>query len=217
MLTSNLIYIHGFNSSPQSWKARLLQAGMQRLGLADQLQVPELSHWPAQAMEQLKQLVAQSTRPVTLIGSSLGGYYANWLVESQPDLRAVLVNPAVAPYRLLEAWLGENENLYNHERYHLTREHLLQLQMLDTQRIQDPSRYLLLVQTADETLDYRDAVNKYAACTQFVQEGGSHGFEQFEKLIPAIYAFAEGRIDLPPATPLPVVTPEQENRADEAI
>lgn len=208
MLSADLIYIHGFNSSPQSWKARLLQSDMQRLGLGDQLQVPALSHWPAEAMEQLLAVVDQCRRPITLIGSSLGGYYASWLVEQRPALRAVLVNPAVAPYRLLEAWLGENENLYSHERYHLTREHLHQLQALETGRLQDPSRYLLLVQTADETLDYRDAVHKYAGCTQFVQEGGSHGFEQFEQLIPAIYAFAAGRIELPPA--LPVVTPLQE-------
>ena len=141
--------------------------------------------------------------PVTLVGSSLGGYYSTWLVEHNPGVRAVLVNPAVYPYRLLEDWLGNNANLYTEERYELTTTHLAQLKALDCPQLQDPSRYLLLVQTADETLDYREAVDKYAACVQFVQPGGSHGFEQFEALIPAVQAFAEGRIDLPAPTPLP--------------
>ncbi|MBR9827827.1 MAG: alpha/beta fold hydrolase [Oceanospirillales bacterium] len=198
-----IIYVHGFNSSPQSWKARRLQAVMVAQGRAQQLRTPALSHWPQRAVEQLQAEIDAAEGPVTLVGSSLGGYYSTWLVEHNPGVRAVLVNPAVYPYRLLEDWLGNNANLYTEERYELTTTHLAQLKALDCPQLQDPSRYLLLVQTADETLDYREAVDKYAACVQFVQPGGSHGFEQFEALIPAVQAFAEGRIDLPAPTPLP--------------
>ncbi len=43
---------------------------------------------------------------VTLIGSSLGGYYATWLAEKH-GWRAVLLNPAVVPQRDLSHYLGE--------------------------------------------------------------------------------------------------------------
>lgn len=198
-----LIYVHGFNSSPQSWKARCLQRALEAQGRGQQLRVPALSHWPAEAIEQLQAEIAAAEGPVTLIGSSLGGYYSTWLVEQNPALRAVLVNPAVYPYRLLAEWLGQNTNLYTGEAYQLTERHLEQLLALDSPRLRDPSRYLLLVQTGDETLDYREAVEKYAACAQFVQPGGSHGFEHFEALIPAIEAFARGRIELPEPVALP--------------
>lgn len=198
------IYVHGFNSSPQSIKAQLFQAYIDAHQLDVEYMVPELSHWPAEAMAQLRQLVeANAGRNVVLIGSSLGGYYSTWLTEHYPHVRSVLVNPAVRPYALLEAWLGENENLYTHEHYTLTRTHLAQLVAIDCPAIADPQRYLLLTQTADETLDYREAVDKFAASVQFIQPGGSHGFDRFQDLIPAIVAFSKGRIDLPPPLPLP--------------
>lgn len=198
------IYVHGFNSSPASIKAQLFQQYLDEHQLDLPYAVPELSHWPEQAVAQLQQLIeAQPEHEIILIGSSLGGYYSTWLTEHYSNVRAVLVNPAVKPYVLLEEWLGENENLYTHEHYELTPEHLAQLLRLDCEQLQDPGRYLLLTQTADETLDYREGVDKFAASAQFVQPGGSHGFDRFQDLIPAILAFGEGRIELPPATPLP--------------
>ncbi|WP_417582030.1 YqiA/YcfP family alpha/beta fold hydrolase [Nitrincola sp.] len=201
-----LIYVHGFNSSPESWKAQQLQQYLSAPDAPADLLVPNLSHWPAEAVRQLGLLMdAAWDRDITLIGSSLGGFYSTWLTEQQPRLRSVLVNPAVNPDRLLADWLGENENIYTHERYHLTREHLKQLQALRVEQLSDPSRYLLLVQTADETLDYREAVEKYQHAVHYVQPGGSHGFEAFDRLIPAVVAFAQGRVELPPLISLPEV------------
>lgn len=204
------IYVHGFNSSPSSWKARQLQAVLAARGRADSFACPALSHWPQQAIEQLQALLDQArrqAREVVLVGSSLGGYYSSYLVEQAAargeSLRAVLVNPAVYPYRLLAAWLGENRNLYTAEQYQLTPEHLRQLLALDSARPAAPERYLLLLQTGDETLDYREAVAKFSASPQFVQPGGSHGFDRFDALIPAIFAFADGRIELPEPIALP--------------
>lgn len=198
------IYVHGFNSSPQSIKAQLFQSYLAAHQLDAGYAVPELSHWPAEAMAQLRALVeANAESNIVLIGSSLGGYYSTWLTEHYDHVRTVLVNPAVRPYALLEAWLGDNENLYTHEHYTLTRTHLTQLVDIDCATIADPQRYLLLTQTADETLDYREAVDKFAGAPQFIQPGGSHGFDRFQDLIPAIIAFSQGHIDLPPPLPLP--------------
>ena len=184
------IYVHGFNSSPHSYKARQLQTWMTEQGEGDRLLVPALDHWPRQAVEQLQALVASRSQPVVLLGSSLGGYYATWLTEHYRHVRSVLINPSVRPFELLALWLGENENIYTEERYLLTRDHLHQLQALECREINDPSRYLLLVQSADEVLDYREAVARFAACEQVVQPGGSHGFDHFEQHWARIFRFA---------------------------
>lgn len=202
------IYVHGFNSSPASWKAQVLKQALEQRGLGDRFRCPALSHWPSQAMSQLsEELERAKGEQVVLVGSSLGGYYSSYLVEQAAArgqaLSAVLVNPAVRPYELLRELLGDNANLYTDEHYQLTERHLEQLLALDTPEPSDPSRYLLLVQTADETLDYRQAVDKYRHSAQFIQPGGSHGFDRFEQLIPAILAFADGRIVLPEAVALP--------------
>jgi len=192
------IYVHGFNSSPKSMKAQLFLQYMQNKGCADQVLVPTLSHWPAEAMATLKSLVEQhQQRPVILLGSSLGGYYSIWLTEHYAHVRTVLINPSIRPFELLPQYLGANENLYSGEKYELTEQHVAQLLAFNCEQIKKPDSYLLLVQTGDETLDYREAVDKFSETPQFVQAGGCHGFEQFENMIPSILAFAKGRIELP--------------------
>ncbi|MCP8686021.1 YqiA/YcfP family alpha/beta fold hydrolase [Marinobacterium sedimentorum] len=203
MTQTHFIYVHGFNSSPASIKARILGDYLEGEGLAAHYSVPALSHWPAEAMAQLEALVADPQQPVLLVGSSLGGFYSTALVEKYPHCRCALVNPAVAPQTLLAGWLGDNENLYTHEHYQLTPLHLAQLEALVCPELHAQERYLLLQQSGDETLDYREAVARYAGCVQFVQPGGSHGFDRFENLLPAILAFAAGRIELPEPVALP--------------
>ena len=85
-----LVYIHGFNSSPLSLKARQTVDWFVRQGRGDAIAVPELSHEPARAMADLCEIIANRPQPVALIGSSLGGYYATWLAE-RFGLRAALL------------------------------------------------------------------------------------------------------------------------------
>lgn len=191
------IYIHGFNSSPDSYKARSFVNWMTAAGRGDQVWVPALPHWPAAAIALLEQEIErQLERTIVLIGSSLGGYYSTWLTEKY-GLRAVLINPAVRPFELLAEMLGEQGNYYSDEQYELTEVHLQQLLALNCTQLKDPSRYLLLTQAGDEVLDYREAVAKFKASPMLIQQGGCHGFDQFESVIPVILAFAEGRVELP--------------------
>ncbi len=197
------IYVHGFNSSPESVKAQLLQNYFKQHPDKGEFAAPALSHWPDEAIKQLEALIEfPGQREVVLVGSSLGGFYSMHLVENFPHCRAVLVNPAIYPYQLLADWLGDNENIYTQEHYLLTREHLNQLEGLAVPKLQYPSRYLVLLQTADETLDYREAEVFCGQSPQFVQPGGSHGFDHFERLIPAIVRFSEGVVELPPVISL---------------
>jgi predicted esterase YcpF (UPF0227 family) len=185
---TSILYIHGLNSSPASLKARLLQAAMQRLGRATQLQVPALHHHPQQAMGQLEAAVAQLGRPL-LVGSSLGGYYATHLAERY-GLKALLINPAVRPQLLFEAHLGPQQNYYTGECWQLTLEHVAALARLEVPAPQDPARYQVWLQTGDETLDYRAAERYYRACSLRIQAGGEHGFRGFAQCLPALLVFA---------------------------
>jgi predicted esterase YcpF (UPF0227 family) len=127
-------------------------------------------------------------RGLTLIGSSLGGYYATVLAERH-GLRAALLNPAVRPYELLAAHLGPQQNLHTGERYAFTREHLDELAALEVEVIH-PERYLLIVTTGDEVLDYRSAVERYRGCRQIVVPGGDHGFTDFARHLDTVLHFA---------------------------
>jgi len=187
-----LVYIHGFNSSPLSLKARQTADYFARAGLSDCLAVPELSHEPARAIDDLCSIIEGRSQPVALIGSSLGGYYATWLAEHY-NLRAALVNPAVNPVALWQSHLGLNHNYYSGRRYDITREHVEQLRKLDVPEPRHPENLLLLVQMGDETLDCRLAVDKYKSSASIIQAGGNHSFVNFDAMLPEIMRFLSSR------------------------
>lgn len=184
-----LIYLHGFNSSAGSHKAQVLKRYMQQLGLGEHYRCPELPVPGQRAIEVVEAEIAQHPRgSVTLVGSSLGGFYATYLAERH-DLRAALINPAVHPHLDLRPYLGTQHNLHTGQPYELTEEHLQQWQKLYLPTVR-AQRYLLLVETADEVLDYRVAVEKYAGARQVVVEGGDHSLKSFPEHIDLILDFA---------------------------
>lgn len=184
-----LIYIHGFNSSSQSGKARELQAWLAARGLAGDYVCPDLPHRPAEAIALLEGLIGQSPTPAKLMGSSLGGFYATYLAERH-GLKAVQINPCVACDEKLTSEVGKTQqNWHSGEAYAFTAQHLAELQALKVDKITRPERYLLLVETGDAVLDYREAVAYFAGARQVVLEGGDHGFSRFAEYIPTILEF----------------------------
>ena len=178
-----IAYLHGFNSSPQSHKAQVMRRYMAERGLAGEFACPAL---PVDARDAVR--AAEKVKADCYVGSSLGGFYATWLVERHGG-RAVLINPAIDPHAGLRAYLGPQKNLYTGEPYELTESHLEHWGEIYVPKI-TPERYLLLVETGDEVLDYRRAVERYAGAEQVVVQGGDHSLRSFEEHLPRILAFA---------------------------
>lgn len=188
-----LLYIHGFNSSPASGKARAFTDHCRKHLPDAEVLVPALSHDPAEAMACLEAICAGTAGAGgidLMVGSSLGGYYATWLAERY-NCPAALVNPAVAPHRHLSGeFLGRHRNQYTGREYELTAGHVATLAGFECRDLRNPGNYLLLVQTGDEVLDYRLATALYRHSRQIVQEGGDHSFQGFDRMLPEILAFA---------------------------
>lgn len=167
---------------------------MAERGLATQLWCEQLPVSPREAIALAESVIAASSAPVTLIGSSLGGYYATWLAEHH-HLKAVLINPAVAAPQSLAAYVGTQTNLHTGKVFEFLPRHIEELRALDVARITQPKNFLLLVEAGDEVLDYRDAVAKYNGCKQVVLAGGDHSFTRFDEYRDAILEFAGLRAD----------------------
>jgi predicted esterase YcpF (UPF0227 family) len=191
-----IAYLHGFNSGPASIKGRLLGEAIAALPVSVRPEyfLPRLQHEPREAIHILTGWIESRRDVPTLVGSSLGGFYAMDLAERY-GAKAVLINPSLRPWESLAAYLGAQRNPYTNESYELRCEHLAQLEALRVARITRPERYLLLAQAGDELLDYRDAVAFLAGAWQFVQGGGDHAYQNFAADIPAILRFAG--VDLP--------------------
>jgi predicted esterase YcpF (UPF0227 family) len=192
LTASTIIYLHGFNSSPLSVKGRMLARAAAALPEAPRFHLPQLHHRPAQAMRDVCAWIdreAPQRRELTLVGSSLGGFYATWLAERY-GARAVLINPAIRPHVDLRAFLGRQRNLYTGEEYEVTTAHLDELASLAVPRITRPERYFLLVRTGDELLDWRASALFYAGAFQYVAGGGDHGWTDFGDEVGSILRFA---------------------------
>lgn len=186
-----LIYLHGFRSAPASEKARLLAGRMRQRALAERFWCGQLPVSPRCAIEMVESVIANARVRPTLVGSSLGGFYATYLAEKH-DLTAVLINPAVVAHLSLSCYLGPQTNIYTGETFEFTQKHIAELQALEVTQLKRPERFWLLVETGDEVLDYRQAVAKYAGARQSVVEGGDHSFRQFPAYLDAIIDLACG-------------------------
>ncbi len=191
-MSPSIVYLHGFTSGPQSHKAVALGARMAERGLGDRFVCPQLSDSPAAAIALASAIVTAKVGvggTVTVVGSSLGGYYATHLAETF-GLRAVLVNPAVVAHISLEKYLGPQRWLYTGEAFDFTRQHIDELRTIHHEKLTRLERYWLLAEEGDETLDYRHAVDRYAGARQTILPGGDHSFTRWADYLDDIIAFA---------------------------
>jgi len=184
-----IIYLHGFNSTGNSAKGQFLKDHLPDIPVL----TPTYQHDPETAIASLERLVGenlQQNQPLMLVGSSLGGFYTQYL-SHQFNLKAVLINPALMPLVTLHDYLGENTNFYTGETYTLTQAHLDALQALDVpDPCAEPVPTLLLLDKNDEVLDYRIAAERYRHFAEVVIfEGGDHQFQHMPEALAKIRDF----------------------------
>ncbi|MCS6762904.1 MAG: esterase [Candidatus Protistobacter heckmanni] len=192
MAVKLVLYLHGFRSSPQSFKSKLLAQWMTEHGLAKSWACPQLPVSPRESAELILRLVRHSgADPRTefaLIGSSLGGYYATWAAE-QLGCRAALLNPATHPWTDLEKYLGEQPLWHGGGSIVVELRHLQELLELRIPAITRPERYYLLAAKGDEVLDYCDMLAAYPDTHVRLLEGSDHGISEFADYADEVMAF----------------------------
>jgi predicted esterase YcpF (UPF0227 family) len=178
-----ILFIHGFGSCGWGAKSLLLR---RHFGVAGLL-APDLPFEPLAAMARLREIIGRY-HVRALIGSSLGGFYATAL-NADHGLPAVLINPVIAPHRLLAAYLGPQRRWCDDARFEVGGGYLETLQQLYRPSPARTEHYLVLLQTGDEVLDYRDAERYYADHEVNTSAGGNHRFEGLERYLPTIDAW----------------------------
>jgi len=197
-----ILYLHGFRSSPASFKARLMAQAMAERGLADDWRCPQLPASPREAIALAMSLAHElldrarssggqdtSPRALTIIGSSLGGYYAGWLAE-RLDCRAVLLNPAVHAPRDLATQVGAQTMYHSGEPFEFQAAYVKELAAIEVKRPTRPERYFLVAATGDEVLDWQEMRDFYAGSRQRIIPGSDHGIADFAKYLPEVLEFA---------------------------
>ncbi len=192
-----ILYLHGFRSSPQSFKARLMAKAMADRGESEHWRCPQLPASPAaainiargQALELINASPDRDPSRLTIVGSSLGGYYATCLAE-QLGTRAVLLNPAVQAPRDLATQVGTHTEFHSDIPFIFLPEYVDELAAMSVSRLTHPERYLLIAATGDEVLDWREMRDFFAGCRQRIVQGSDHGLSDFETWLPEVMDFA---------------------------
>ena len=187
---THLLYLHGFRSSPRSFKAQRLHAWLQAHRPGVHWWCPQLPPSPREAMALVMQGVAGWPHDrMAVLGSSLGGFYATWVAE-RLGCPAVLLNPAVDPARDLAAYIGEQTAFHTpEERFFFRAGYVDELQALQAGPIKQPQRYLLVAAKGDEVLDWREMVARYPGVRLHLLEGGDHALSDFDDPLPLIIDF----------------------------
>lgn len=188
-----LIYLHGFRSAAASKKAHILGAALQYVHADWEYITPNLSFDPAVAFAQIEAILLRQVWPtqnVTLVGSSLGGFYATVMAEKY-GCRAVLLNPSLKPYDTLAAYVGPQTNLYLDEPFTFTTDHLAALRAVAINKITESQRYMVIVEMGDELLDHHHTLAQFAGAEQIVVEGGNHDLASFPTHIASLLSFAK--------------------------
>ncbi len=193
-LVSHLLYLHGFRSSPHSTKARQFADWVREYRPDVSWWCPQLPPSPREALALLEHGCAAWPKDrTTVIGSSLGGFYATVLAERWGS-RAVLLNPAVNPARDLATQIGESRSWHDDAPFFFRPEFIDELQAMAPAAITLPQRYLAVIAEGDEVLDWREMRARYVGCAMRVLPrdavGSDHALSRFDDQMPEVLAFA---------------------------
>ena len=192
-MITHLLYLHGFRSSPQSFKARWMADWVARHRPDLVWACPQLPPSPAAALADIRALAAGwPVAGMGVIGSSLGGFYATIVAETL-GCRAVLVNPAVDPARDLAAHIGR-QTMYHAagESFDFKPEYVDELRaMTPLVPLARPRDILAIVAKGDEVLDWREMTARYAQGPLKLIAGSDHGLADFEAHVPDLLRHLE--------------------------
>ncbi len=182
-----LLYLHGFRSSPASFKARVMADWLAAHRPDVHWWCPQLPPSPAAAWALIAQGIAGWPRDdMAVTGSSLGGFYATAVAEAT-GCRALLLNPAVDPARDLAAHIGEQTQFHTpDERFFFRPEYTAELRALTVPAITRPERYAAVIAKGDELLDWREMVARYPGARIRLLEGSDHGLTDFNDHLPFV-------------------------------
>ncbi len=181
-----LVYLHGLNSSALSAKAGVLRNRLEPMPVF----APSYpAHRPDEAMVTLSRFFTGldgESKPV-VVGSSMGGFYGQYLARCFPMKHLFMINPALQPWHLLSEFEGQTMTTADNEAYPITRE---LIESTCRYGIADPGdgvETTLFLDKGDEVIDYRIAESIYRTCGRIiVYEGGDHAFQHLDEAIGVI-------------------------------
>ena len=187
-MIKTILYFHGFASSSDSDKARIIKSYISKVSKKINMITPDLSNNFKEANNQINKLIDENKKDYVFMGSSLGGYYANFF-GSINNSKVILINPAIPPLKGFEEYLGENQNYSTGEKFIVTKEDIKFLRSLEIKELNNQKNILVLLESGDEVLNFIETVKYFQGSNIDITFGGNHSYESIETKLEKIVKF----------------------------
>ena len=189
-MVKTILYFHGFASSSDSEKAKIIKKHISKVSKKIKIFTPDLSNEFKEANSQIQRLIDENKKDFVFMGSSLGGYYANFYGNIY-NSKVILINPAIPPLKGFEEYLGENENYSTCEKFTVTKEDIKFLRTLVAKKSNNQNNTLILLESGDEVLNYIETAKYFQGSNIDITYGGSHSYESISMKMKKIVKFIE--------------------------
>lgn len=184
-----IIYLHGFNSSSNSKKAKIFKNSKLVVSSGIKVFFPDLPVSPKEAIKNILGLAKSCDFKVSLIGSSLGGFYSTYIADTY-NLKSININPVVPNHlKDMKDLIGNHQNYHSDESYLFSEDMYEYLHKIKIKKLKYPLNHLSLIQLEDEVLNHFKTLSYYKNSNLCVEKDGSHEYKEFEKKIPLILDF----------------------------
>jgi predicted esterase YcpF (UPF0227 family) len=192
MTSTLVVYLHGFRSSPRSSKAVMTGDAIKAISTNENpiyWYCPQLLASPKESMAMVESHIEGTKADrLVVIGSSLGGFYTNYLAEKY-GCKAIVLNPAVRAAKELAPHVGMMTAYDSDEPFDFRPEYIDELQALQVGSITNPERYFLIAAKGDELLSWEEMVAFYPGAKHLVLEGSDHGIADYADHLPFVLEF----------------------------
>ena len=189
-MSKTILYFHGFASSSNSNKAKVLKKYISKNHKNTEIIIPDLDNNFKLAVSQINTLIDNAKHPIVFIGSSLGGYYASYF-STKLKTKSVLINPAIPPLKDFEMYLGENENYSTGEKFIITPEDIRYIRKMSYKKYSNAENTYVLLESGDEVLNYKETAKYFSGSYLDIIYGGSHSYESLDEKLKNIVDFIE--------------------------
>lgn len=181
-MQQTLLYIHGFNSDGDGWKAKALERHFPNAKVI----APDFGANPEDVMKQLDGIFSQLTLANThIFGTSLGGFYA-YVCCAKYGVKTSLFNPSLTPFHTLDdRGIGQFYTWTKKRPYLFKKAYLPVLRLLKKEadaQIQASNCHFYLA-TDDDVLDHSQLSTLYPAIAVDWFDNAGHSFSKFEKVL----------------------------------
>ena len=189
-MIDTVIYFHGFASSSDSTKAKLINKYISKKYRKVTVHTPDLSNNFEEAIYQIETLIKKSDGEIAFMGSSLGGYYALYFSQKL-QTKAILINLAIPPLDGFDIYLGENKNYSTGKKFILTKNDIKFIRSISHKKFKNHDNTLVLLESGDETLNYSKSISYFKGSNIDIVMGGDHSYSSISDKLIKITNFLE--------------------------